>query len=114
MTTNNHEVIFAIVNSGYAEEAMDVARAQGVRGGTILNARGVAREDAAAFFGITIHAEKEILMMVVEKDIRDQVLNALYKEMGMAQKAQGIVFSLPVSDVAGLVQAVQPEEQKEV
>ena len=107
MKTNNHEVVFAIVNSGYAEEAMDVAREQGARGGTILNARGVAREDAAAFFGITIHAEKEILMMVVEKEIRDKVLNALYKEMGMAKKAQGIVFSLPVSDVAGLVQTME-------
>ena len=85
MTTNNHEVIFAIVNSGYAEEAMEVAREQGVRGGTILNARGVARADAAAFFGITIHHEKEILMMVVEKSIRDNVLNALYKSMGMAK-----------------------------
>ena len=114
MTTNNHEVIFAIVNSGYAEEAMDVARQQGVRGGTILNARGVAKEKEAAFFGITIHAEKEILMMVVEKEIRDQVLNALYREMGMGRKAQGIAFSLPVSDVAGLVQAVQEEESAEV
>ena len=104
MTTNNHEVIFAIVNAGFAEEAMEVAREQGVRGGTILNARGVARANEAAFFGITIHHEKEILMMVVEKEIRDEVLNALYKEMGMAKKAQGIVFSLPVSDVAGLVQ----------
>ena len=104
MTTNNHEVIFAIVNAGYAEDAMDVAREQGVRGGTILNARGVARANEAAFFGITIHHEKEILMMVVEKSIRDNVLNALYKEMGMAKKAQGIVFALPVSDVAGLVQ----------
>ena len=104
MTTNNHEVILAIVNSGYAEEAMEVAREQGVRGGTIINGRGVAREDAAAFFGITIHHEKEILLMVVEKDIRDNVLNALYKSMGMAKKAQGIVFALPVSDVAGLVQ----------
>ena len=103
MTTNNHEVIFAIVNSGFAEEAMDIARANGARGGTIINARGVAREDAAAFFGITIHAEKEMLMMVVEKTIRDDVLNALYKEMGMGKKAQGIAFSLPVSDVAGLV-----------
>ena len=112
MTTDNHEVIFAIVNSGYAEEAMDVAREQGVRGGTILNARGVAREEAAAFFGITIHAEKEILMMVVEKDIRDKVLNALYKQMGMAQKAQGIVFSLPVSDVAGLTPAMPEESEK--
>ena len=108
MTTNNHEVIFAIVNSGYAEDAMDVARAQGVRGGTILHARGVAKENEAAFFGITIHPDKEILMMVVEKDIRDNVLNALYKEMGMGRKAQGIAFSLPVSDVAGLVQ--QPVE----
>ena len=110
MTTNNHEVIFAIVNAGFAEEAMDVAREQGVRGGTILNARGVARANEAAFFGITVHHEKEILMMVVEKDIRDKVLNALYKEMGMAKQAQGIVFSLPVSDVAGLVKIEQKPE----
>ena len=110
MKTDNHEVIFAIVNAGYAEEAMAVARENGARGGTILNARGVAREKEATFFGITVHAEKEVLMMVVEKDIRDKVLNALYSRMGMANKAQGIAFSLPVSDVAGLATAVKPEE----
>ena len=109
MTTDNYEVIFAIVNAGYAEDAMHVAREQGARGGTIINGRGVAREKEAAFFGITIHAEKELLMLVVEKDIRDKVLHALYKEMGMQQKAQGIVFSLPVSDVAGL--ATAPEQE---
>lgn len=103
MTTENHEVIFAIVNAGYAEEAMEIARQNGAMGGTILNARGVASEKEAAFFGITIHAEKEILMLVVEKNIRDNILNALYKEMGMSKKAQGIAFSLPVSDAAGLV-----------
>ena len=108
MKTENHEVIFVIVNSGYAEEAMDVAREQGVRGGTILNARGVAKEAEATFFGITVHAEKEILMMVVDKSIRDQVLNAMYTRMGMDKKAQGIAFALPVSDVAGLVKL--PEE----
>ena len=105
MKTNDHEVIFAIVNSGYAEDVMDIAREQGVRGGTILNARGVVKEDAAAFFGITLHQEKEILMMVVEKSIRDAVLNAIYKQMGMDKKAKGIAFSLPVSDVAGLAPA---------
>ena len=109
MTTNNHEVVFAIVNSGFAEDVMAVAREQGVRGGTILNARGVLKEEAAAFFGITLHADKEILMMVVEKEIRDKVLNAIYKEMGMAKKARGIAFSLPVSDVAGLAPKVVPE-----
>ena len=114
MITNNHEVIFAILNAGYAEDAMDVAREHGVRGGTILNARGVARANEAAFFGISIHHEKEILMMVVEKSIRDNVLNALYKEMGMAKKAQGIVFALPVSDVAGLVQIEEQKEEAEL
>ena len=107
-----HEVIFAIVNSGFAEDVMDVAREQGARGGTILNARGVARQEAADFFGITLHAEKEILMIVVEKEIRDRVLNAIYKEMGMAKAAQGIAFSLPVSDAAGLAPAM-PTKDKE-
>ena len=113
MTTENYEVIFAIINAGFAEEAMEVAREQGARGGTILSGRGVAREKEAAFFGITIHAEKEILMLVVEKDIRDKVLNALYKEMGMDKKAQGIAFSLPVSDVAGLVKLTDEEKAEE-
>ena len=113
MKTNNHEVIFAIVNAGFAEDVREVAKENGARGGTILNARGVAGEEAAAFFGITLHADKEILMMVVEKNIRDQVLNAIYKEMGMAKKAKGIAFSLPVSDVAGLVQHQAPAETAE-
>ena len=110
MKTEKHEVIFAIVNSGFAEEAMAVAREEGARGGTILNARGVARENEAAFFGITVHAEKELLMLVVEKDARDNILNALYKRMGMDKKAQGIVFSLPVSDVAGLARLPENKE----
>ena len=92
---------------------MRVAREQGVWGGTILGARGVVNENAAAFFGITLHADKEILMMVVDKDIRDQVLNALYKEMGLGKKSQGIVFSLPVSDVAGLAMPVEEKKEQE-
>ena len=113
MTNNNHEVIFALVNAGFAEDVMDVARELGVRGGTIIHARGVAREDAAAFFGITLHAEKEILMMVVEKDLRDTVLNAIYKEMGMAKKAQGIAFSLPVNEAVGLAGPAVAEKKDE-
>ncbi len=111
MATNNYEVIFAIINAGYAEDAMQVAREQGARGGTIISGRGVAKEKEAAFFGITIHAEKEILMLVVEKDIRDNVLHALYKKMGMQQKAQGMVFSMPVSAAAGLARAVEETEE---
>ena len=112
MKTNNHEVIFAIVNAGFAEDVMEVAREHGARGGTILSGRGVAREEATAFFGIPLHSEKEILMMVVEKDVKNNILNAIYKEMGMGKPAQGIAFTLPVSDVAGLVKEHETGEEK--
>ena len=111
MTNNNHEVIFAIVNAGYAEDAMRVAREEGARGGTIISGRGVANEKEATFFGIAVHAEKEILMLVVEKYVRYKILHALYKQMGMQQKAQGIVFSLPVSEAAGLSTSSDEEEK---
>ena len=39
---------------------------------------------------------------------------ALYREMGMGKKAQGIVFSLPVSDVAGLAPKLAVQEETEV
>ena len=112
MKKNDYEVIFAIVDSGYAEDVMDVAREQGARGGTIIDARGVAREDAAAFFGITLHYEKEIVMIVVPKSIRDAVLNAIYKEMDMSKKAHGIAFSLPISETVGLVKTEEETEAK--
>ena len=111
MTTNNHEVIFAIVNAGYAEDAMRVAREEGARGGTIISGRGVANEKEATFFGIAVHAEKELLMLVVETEMRDRILHALYKQMGMQQKAQGIVFSLPVSEAAGLSKPSEDEKE---
>lgn len=112
MKKNDYEVILAIVDSGYADDVMDVAREQGARGGTIIDARGVAREDAAAFFGITLHYEKEIVMIVVPKNIKDAVLNAIYKEMDMAKKAHGIAFSLPVTDTVGLVKIEEETEEK--
>ena len=40
------------------------------------------------------------------------VSGALYTKMGMGKKAQGIAFSLPVTDVAGLVQIPEMEENK--
>ncbi|MBE6631890.1 MAG: P-II family nitrogen regulator [Ruminococcaceae bacterium] len=113
MSTDKYEVIFAIVNSGLSDDVMELAREQGVRGGTIINGRGVTNEEAAAFFGITLHAEKEILMMVVEKSIKNNVLNAIYKGLDMAKKSKGIAFSLPVSDVAGLVQHIKEDDTKQ-
>lgn len=50
-------------------------------------------------------------MLVVESSLKDGILNALYREMGMGKKAKGIAYSLPVSDVAGLDKEPENKEQ---
>lgn len=97
-----YEVIFCIVNSGYGEAVMDAARTVGARGGTIINARGTASLDAEKIFGITVQPEKEIVMIVVPAKIKDDVLHALYKDVGLQTAGQGIAFSMPVDGAVGL------------
>ena len=97
-----YQTIFCIVNSGYSEQVMDAAKKLGARGGTILNARGTANKNAETFFGITIQPEKEIVMIVVPTAIKDSLLHALYKEVGLDTPGQGIAFALPVDGVVGL------------
>lgn len=96
------ELIMCIVNSGFSEAVMSAARACGARGGTVINARGTAREDAENTFNITIHPEKEIVMIIAPTLIKDAILHALYKEVGLGTEGQGIAFSLPVEDAVGL------------
>lgn len=97
-----HEAIFCIVNSGYSEAVMDAAKKLGARGGTIMNARGTANKEAEKFFNITIQPEKEIVMILVPSALKEDILHALYKQVGLDTPGQGIAFALPVDDVVGL------------
>ena len=97
-----HEAIFCIVNSGYSEAVMDAAKELGARGGTIMNARGTANKEAEKFFNITIQPEKEIVMILVPSALKEDILHALYKQVGLDTPGQGIAFALPVDGVVGL------------
>ena len=97
-----YEAIFCIVNDGFSEAVMDAAREAGARGGTVIPARGTANKEAETFFNITIQNEKEIVMILVHEDIRDAVLHALYKAVGLQTPGQGIAFALPVDEAVGL------------
>ena len=50
-------------------------------------------------FNITIHPEKEIVMILVSSEIKDAILKGLYDMTGINTEAQGIAFTLPVDDV---------------
>lgn len=93
----SHEMITVIVNSGYAEEVMSAARKAGAKGGTILNARGTGREEDVKFFGITIVPEKEILLLVVEQDSKDNIINAIKDLVCFTTPGSGICFTSAVN-----------------
>ena len=97
-----HEVIFCIVNAGYSDAVMDAAKELGARGGTIIHARGTANREAETIFGITVQPEKEIVMILVPSAIKDDILHALYKAVGLNTPGQGIAFTMPVESVVGL------------
>ena len=107
------EVILCIVNKGFADRAMDAARAVGAKGGTILHGRGTASPDAEKMFGITIQPEKEIVMILVAVKIKDAVLKALYDAVGTATDARGIAFTLPVEQTVGLTAKSRAEGEGE-
>ena len=97
-----YEVIFCVVNAGYSDLVMDAAKEVGARGGTVMNAKGTANREAEQFFNIAIQPEKEIVMILVNKDIKDDVLHAIYKHAGLKSEGSGIAFAMPVNHVVGL------------
>ena len=88
-----YEMINIIVNKGYAEDAMAAARKAGAGGGTIIGARGTAREGDSTFFGVEIVPEKEMLMILVPHDKRDAIVQAVSSLSCFEKAGSGIIFS---------------------
>ena len=108
---NKYEVILCIVNAGFSDVVMDAAKEAGARGGTVIHARGTANKEAEQFFHITIQPDKDIVMILVPVDIKDEVLHSLYRNAGLKTAGQGIAFAMPVSNVVGLSSPAQKVEK---
>ncbi len=107
---SDYEMVMFIVNDGFADLVMDAARKAGAKGGTIITARGTGTKDIEKFFGVVITPEKQIVVILVPHKIKDDVLNAVYKDVGINTKGQGIAFAIPATDVMGIVEDPAPQE----
>ena len=95
---NNYQMINVIVNKGYAEDAMAAARKAGAGGGTIIGARGTAKENDAAFFGMKIVPEKEMLMILVPAEKKSAIVEAITALPCFAEAGSGIIFCNEAQD----------------
>lgn len=99
---HNYSAVVAIVNQGYSEEVMNAARPMGATGGTVFHSRRIGSEEAQKFWGISIQEEREVVLILAEKDKKKEIMKAVNQACGMQSEARGIVLSFPVDEMTGL------------
>ena len=97
-----HELIVVVTNEGYTDRIMDLARAAGATGGTTIHAKGTGTDKAQRFFGVSIAEEKEIIFILTRLETRNAIMKAIMNNAGLQSEAKSLVFSAPVSAMAGL------------
>lgn len=102
MTEPKYELIITIVNRGGFEAVKEASKAAGARGGTLLHGLGMGGEEAAKFLGISIQPEKDIVLIVVEREDREKIMQNILDTAGILSEYRGICFSLPVDSALGL------------
>ncbi len=110
MENYEQELIITIVSRGSFEVVKEAARASGARGGTLLHGLGIGGEEAAKFLGISIQPEKDIILIVVNKEDKAEVMKNILSSAGMITEHKGVCFSLPVDSAFGLASKFDSED----
>lgn len=92
------KMIMIIVNKGFSEDVMVCAKKAGATGGTILNARGTAKEDDEKFFGLEIVPEKDMVLILAENKKADEIIEAVKNLECLKKPGVGVCFSMPAKD----------------
>ena len=102
LKNTDFELLITIANAGYIDTIMDAARSAHAPGGTVIHAKGTGAEHARKFLGISLAEEKEMIFIVVRSDRKNEIMKAIMKQAGPGTPAGAVLFSLPVTSVAGL------------
>lgn len=96
------KLILSSVKPDITDKIVDAAKAAGATGATIIPARGTGIREAKSFFGLSLEAQTDIIMFLVEEHCVEEILGVI-KETGQFHKpGTGIAFVLPVEHVVGL------------
>lgn len=99
---SNFQMIQVISEAGYADDIMASARKAGARGGSVIAAHGTAKPDDTKFFGYPIVSEKEILIIVAEREKAKEIVEEIESMEALNQKGKAVIFTLPVSSFKNL------------
>ncbi len=108
----NMKALYIIVNAGFADDVVELLRKAGAGGATIINARGTGAVQKE-ILGITIDAEKEMILSLVDGNTLENVMAIVKEKAGFKSPANGVCFTMPVEKVIMTNKPTsQAEEQK--
>ena len=115
MKGTERELLVVVANRGHSHTVMEAANKAGATGGTVIHARGTGVRQAEQFLGISLASEKSVILIVTATKNRNAIMQAIMEQAGLETEAQAVVFSLPVTDTAGLrlIEQYEEEEEKE-
>jgi len=99
------KLIIAFVEDSKTDAVMQAAREAGATGCTVINnARGEGMEQPKTFFGLTLTAQRDVLLMLVEEHLSRQILEQI-GEVGEfdARPGTGIAIQIDVEDAVGVL-----------
>src|SRR5574344_870254 len=97
-----YHLIYTIVQDGYFEEVINAAKKVGAKGGTLIKGRGLGYKDAVKFLGFQLEPERDIVLIVVEEELKNKLMETIVKKVGITTPGKGICFSLPIDNAIGL------------
>lgn len=96
------KLILSSVKTDITDHIVDAAKGVGATGATIIPARGTGIKEAKTFFGLSLEAQTDIILFLVEEHLVAKILDSI-KEVGEFHKpGTGIAFVVPVEHVVGL------------
>jgi len=98
------KLIIVMVEDGETNDVLDAARNAGATGCTVLNqARGEGVNPPKTFFGLSIEAQRDVVLLLVEEHLSRQILEDI-AEVGSFDETPGtgIAFQVDVEDAIGV------------
>ncbi|MDD2393235.1 MAG: P-II family nitrogen regulator [Eubacteriales bacterium] len=93
-------LVYVIVECGLGSKVLGIARKSGIKGGTVIIAKGTARDSISRFLGLD-ETRREVVFLVSEKDTAEKSLIELNEKMKFEKPGHGIAFALPVCSTEG-------------
>ena len=103
----NYKLIIAMVKTNKTDRIVEEAKAAGGTGATIIPARGTGIHEAKTFFGLTLEAQTDVVLFLIEESLVEPVLGAIYKAGQFKEAGTGIAFVLNLERAVGLESQIE-------